>query len=464
MRGAAIIGVLALAPVLGKLVTQLDPPFIVVGIAAAPLTVVALQFGMPRFRLSPVIILFAAAFTPIYLPTGTESRLVDSLLLTIFYVGNWVLGMILVDKRLRLYPSPVNRPLLAFMVVTILALIWSLIMRDPLVIAGKSVPIVQTASAIVMIMLPGAFLLVANHIDDIKLFKIMVIIMLVAGAIAVVFRIGSITIPSVGGMPVFNDNGLFTMWVVSLCVSLVLYNRKLPWLWQGALLLLAAAWIYFRFGQQISWLAGWLSTFVGVGVIVFMRSKKFTLIMVLLVAVIISFKSDYFLGKVLADESAESGGTRMAAWDVNWRVTGKHLLFGTGPGGYTAYYMSYFPNDAMATHNNYIDIIAQTGVFGLFFCAWFFFALAWAGYKLCLRFKGRGDFVESLANAALAGTVGSIIMMAFGDWLFPFAYTQTIAGYDYVVYSWLFMGAIIALDRLYPASLLVEKSPSSVNV
>jgi hypothetical protein len=38
--------------------------------------------------------------------------------------------------------------------------------------------------------------------------------------------------------------------------------------------------------------------------------------------------------------------------------------------------------------------------------------------------------------------------MAFGDWMLPFAYTQTIAGFDYTVYSWLFIGALLALDQM----------------
>lgn len=445
LRLGMVVGMLVLAPALGLLVVKVKPSFMVLGVAAVPIAIIVLQLMLTRLNWAPVIILFAAAFVPISLSTGTESRLVDSLLLTIIFVSNWVLSMVLVDKRLRLYPSPVNTPLLGFMSVTVLSLIWSMVMRDPLVVIWESTPIVQTASAIVMIMLPGAFLLVANHIDKVKLFKIMVAIMLVAGVIAVLYRLDQSPISFI------NDGGLFTMWVVSLSLSLALFNRQLSWQWRGSLLLLAAVWIYFRFGLQISWLAGWLSTFAAVGVIILMRSKKLLFMLLAVAVMVISLNADYYLGKVLASEEEESGGTRLAAWEVNWRVTGKHLLFGTGPGGYAVYYMSYFPNEAMATHNNYIDIIAQTGVLGLLFCVWFFFSLAWAGYRLCLRLKGRGDFVEGLANAALGGTVGCIVMMAFGDWLFPFAYTQTIAGFDYVVYSWLFMGTIVALDRLYPA-------------
>jgi O-antigen ligase len=102
----------------------------------------------------------------------------------------------------------------------------------------------------------------------------------------------------------------------------------------------------------------------------------------------------------------------------------------------------------MATHSNYIDILAQTGVVGLGLFVWLFASLAWTGYKLCLRVRGRGDFTEGLANAAFAGTISCILAMAFGDWLVPFAYTQTIAGFDYAVYSWLFMGTILVLDRM----------------
>jgi O-antigen ligase len=187
---------------------------------------------------------------------------------------------------------------------------------------------------------------------------------------------------------------------------------------------------------------------ISFGLLTFMRSKKLFLVILIIAVVFVGINANYYLGTVIEDESNTSGHTRLAAWAVNWRVTGKHLLFGTGPAGYAAYYMSYFPKDAMATHSTYIDVLAQTGIIGLFFCVWFFFVLAWQGYKLCLRLKGRGDFSEALANTALAGTVSCILSMGFGDWLLPFTYTQTIAGFDYVVYSWLFMGTILVLERL----------------
>ena len=124
------------------------------------------------------------------------------------------------------------------------------------------------------------------------------------------------------------------------------------------------------------------------------------------------------------------------------------LVLGAGPGGYAAYYMTYFPSEAMATHNNYIDMIAQLGIIGFGFFIWIFVVFVQSGLRLWRKLAHKGTFEEGLGNAALAGTIGCIIIMAFGDWVIPFAYTQTIMGYSYSVYNWLFIGTIFALDKL----------------
>lgn len=445
IRLVMTISLIAIAPVIGILVVQQDP-LLVLAITLLPLGLFGLQLILPRFELYPLLILFAAAFVPLELPTGTESRLVDSFLLTSLFVANWILKMMIVDKRFSLKPFPTNKPLLGFIFVVLFSVIWSTVFRDPLVDPAnlsKKFAFVQIASALTMVMLPGAFLLVANHINNVNFLKILVILMLVAGVIATFIRyiLGL-------GFVVVNDGGLFTMWIAILGVGMGLFNREWPWRWRGGLLALGAAAFVFRFTEQITWLAGWLPGAIALGILIFMRSKKLFFIVLIPVIIFIALNADYYLGTVIEDETNESGNTRMAAWEVNWRVTGQHLLFGTGPAGYAAYYMSYFPQDAMATHNNLIDILAQTGIVGFTLCMWFFFSLAWYGYQLCRKLKGRDDFLAALANIAFAGTVSCTITMFFGDWLFPFTYTQTIAGFDYVVYSWLFMGTIPVIDHL----------------
>jgi hypothetical protein len=431
-----VLGVLLAVTLVGVLTVVVDWPFVLIA-AAAPLSLPVLL----RRDLAPLIILASAAFVPFALSTGTESKLVVSLLMTMMLTGMWVVRMLVVEKSLHLNPSPVNGPLLGFIGVVAISLVWSFAFRDPLVVIWSSFPLVQMASAVVMIMLPAAFLLVANQVDDVRLLKAMVGLMLCAGVLGLIKQFSIVDLPVATG-------GLFTMWIVALSTGLAFFDRRIPLVGRGLLLLLACAWVYWGFVRHISWVAGWLPAFVALGVLGFMRSKKLLLVLLVIVVAVVATNAEYYLGSVVEEEQAESGNTRVAAWAANWRVTGKHWLFGTGPGGYAAYYMSYFPNDAMATHNNYIDVLAQTGIIGLGFCVWFFFGLVWLGYKLCMRLRGRGDFLEGLACAALAGTVACIVAMAIGDWLFPFAYTQTIAGFDHAVYSWTFMGSILVLDRL----------------
>lgn len=443
------VGIFFLAAILGYLIVRINPLYIA-ALVSLPILLAGVLYGLRYQRLYPIFILIAAAFFPFSLPTGTASRLVDSLVLTIVFVGLWILKMIVLDKKISIEPVLVNKLLLLFILSTLISLVWGIIFRDVLVVTWRSFFLVQIASTIVMVMLPGAFLLVAHLISNVKLLKVMVILMLVAGGLGLLNSFGLFRLP-------INTGGLFTMWVIALATGIAIFNRGLHWAIRGSLLILAVAWVYYRFGLNISWVAGWLPAMAAISILLFMRSKKFLFLFIVVVVVLVAIKSDYFTGAFI-QERGESGFTRLTAWNTNWRVTGKHLLFGTGPAGYAAYYMSYFPTEAMATHSNYIDILAQTGIIGLGLFMAFFAGLAWNGYKLCMQLKGRGDFIEGLANAAFAGTLGCILAMAFGDWVVPFAYTQTIAGYDYAVYCWLFMGTILVIRRLTNNNLIPQQN------
>ncbi|MBI3243384.1 MAG: O-antigen ligase family protein [Chloroflexi bacterium] len=452
-RLAVIGGVLMLSVLAGTILGGVDPLYGLV-VVAAPLAVVGLLYFLGRFDLAPLLVLLAAAFLPVGVPTGTGSKLVASLVLTLVFTGIWFMRMVAVEKRFYLEPTSLNIPLFGFMIATVVSLLWSNLLRDPLVNWRTFSP-VQLASTVVMIMLPGAFLLMINHVKSRQVLMGMTGLMLLAGTIGLVKQYEIVYLP-------INTGGMFTMWIISLSAGLAIFWKRLHPFGRLILLGLTGVWVIWGFVLHISWLAGWLPGLAALGVLTAMRSKKMLIAIALVGAVIFFFNSDYYLGKVLGNESNESGGTRLAAWEVNWRVTGQHLLFGTGPAGYASYYMSYFPHDAMATHSNYVDIVAETGLVGFAFYIWFFIALTWKGYKLCLRLKNRGDFYESLANAALAGTVAGIVAMAIGDWLIPFAYTQTIAGFDYSVYCWLFMGAIVVIDKLTKEEVAAGKPAIAV--
>jgi hypothetical protein len=430
-----MVGVLGI----GFVTSRVAPELVLIAVAAPSVVFLALR----RLEYGVLAIILTAAFVRFSVGTGTASRLVASLLTTALFIVLWFAKMLVVDKHLRLKPSPANLPLLGFIATSVVSYAWSNAFRDPLVVVWSSWPFVQIGALAVMILLPGAFFLAANSISDVRWLKLLCWSMILIG----VLSLADYFLPV--RLSFLNTRGLFSLWFVSLAYAQALFNKQLSlWLRLGLIgLVLATMYVYFI--VRVTWLSGWLPALVALGTISFLKSKRLFLIFILLVVVYLGLNWSYYTGTVLTDETDESGNTRLDAWKHNWRVTGKHLLFGTGPAGYAAYYMSYFPSEAMATHSNYIDILSQTGIVGLLFCLWCFGALGWTGYTLCLRLRGTGDFSEGLACAALAGCVGCIVAMGLGDWLFPFVYTQTIAGFDYAVYNWVLLAAIVVLGSMY---------------
>ena len=424
----------------GFAASRVPPELVLIAAVMPPVVLLTLT---SRLEYSVLAIILTAGFVRFSLPTGTESRIVASMVVTALLIALWVVQMLARDKRLYLKPSRTNVPLLAFILTAVISYGWSNAFRDPLVIVWKTWPFVQLGGLAVMILLPGALLLAANVISEIRWLKLLCWSMISIGVLALVDYFLPIRIPFL------NTGGLASLWFVSLSYAQALFNKKLPFWLRLVLLGLVSVWMYVYFVSRVTWLSGWLPPIAAIAVITLFKSRWLLLGLIVLVVVYLGLNWDYYVGTVFSSERSESGETRLAAWQQNWRVTGRHILFGTGPAGYAVYYMSYFPTQAMATHSNYIDILSQTGIVGLFFCLWFFGALGWAGYKLYIRLRGQGDFSAGFAAATLAGWVGCILAMGLGDWMFPFVYTQTIAGFDYAVYSWVLLGGMVALTSVY---------------
>ncbi len=401
-------------------------PFLVIGLSGK------LAWGLG-------LILITASVTPLTLPTGTASRIADSMAVALMLIALWLLRMLVVNRRFHFQSTPVNLPAFGFMAVVIISLFWSMAFRDPQMVVWDSFPFVQAASAVVMVTLPAVMIYAINFGQDEKLLKILVWFFILVGFVGAA--------NTFLGPRFVNISGLFSTWVVAICLAMGLFDEGLRLPVRGALLALVLAWAYYGFVIGISWLAGWLPLFLAGAVITLIRSRKLFVLALVCIGIFVLMRLDFFKEAFEAERNI-SGITRLGAWVVNWRITGQHPLFGTGPGGYAAYYMFYFPTEGLATHSNYIDVLAQTGIIGMIFYMWMFGVLLWRGFKLWRRLAGRRDFYEALAIACFAGTISCVFIMAFGDWLLPFAYTQTIAGFDYAVYSWFFMGVMIALDKM----------------
>jgi len=437
IRLGVIAGLMVGLMGIGFLSSRIPPELILIAVAVPPVVLLALG----RLEFGVLAIVLTAAFVRFSLPTGTHSRLVASLLMTMIFTVLWLTRMLVVDKKLRLKPSRANIPLLGFVLITFISYVWSNAFRDPLVIVWSSWPFVQIGALAVMVLLPAAFLLASNCLTDLKWIKWLTVIIIAVGILEILG--GYLHLP-LGFLQV---RPLFPTWFICLAYSQVLFNRRLSTVLRLLLLAFVGAWLYRVFFVQLRWLSAWLPTMLAVGVISFWRSRWLLVVLLVVVLVYAGANLDY-LQAAYVRESESSGETRLEAWAHNWLVTGKHFLFGVGPAGYAAYYMSYFPAEAMATHSNYIDVLSQTGIVGLLAFLGFFLALALTAWDLLGRTKRRFDFTQAFGVGAAAGLLGVIVATGLGDWLLPFVYTQTIAGFDYAVYSWILLGAMISLHRL----------------
>lgn len=446
----AIIAALAVALLGVTLVTLRMGPGVALAVACVP---VLIMVALNQLEYSALLILFVAAFVRFTLPTGTESKIVASMALTAVLIGTWLLRMLTAGRRLRLVPSRANAPLFAFVGVAIFSYLWSLAFRDPLVVVWQTWPFVQLATLATMVLLPGALLLTANTIGSLRTLKALTVLVLTAGCIYLLGYYLTLAIPSQAAsihqiLALFNAGGLFSMWFSTLAFTQLVFNRRLPTWVRLCLIGVLIAWGYRFIVVGITWLAGWLVPIVAMGVAGLLHSKKLVLVLALVVVVVLALRWDYWTGTVFAQEAERSGYTRLSAYRQNWNVTGKHLLFGTGPAGYAVYYMTYFPTAAMASHSDFIDILAQTGIVGLVSYASLFLVLLWTGYRVVHRLKGRRDFTAGFASAVLAGAVGCVAAMALGTWLIPFVYTASLTGFDHAVYSWIMLGTLVALERI----------------
>jgi hypothetical protein len=103
-------------------------------------------------------------------------------------------------------------------------------------------------------------------------------------------------------------------------------------------------------------------------------------------------------------------------------------------------------NFAPPSHNLYVDIFAQAGIIGISIFIWFLVVVAIYGWGLSKSMQP--GFHSGYINAVFAGFIAMAISSApFADWLIPFVYNIGIEGFAHSVYSWIFLGTMVALDH-----------------
>lgn len=410
----------------------------------------------PRLGLSFLVV--AALLIPVEFGTGTEVALNLSVFMTAALLGLWLFRMAVVERNIAWVPSPVNRPLLLFLVASLVSFAVGRLTWDPFVPVKTNFWLVQMAQWSIFAFSAGAFWLTANQVrSEAQLRQLTMLFLLVAGSVAILRMVPGLSGPLNRVTTVAFIRAPLWVLLSALAGGQLLFNRGLarPWrvfLWAGLV-----AVVYYAFVEQQEAASNWVGIAAVAGVLFWLRYPRWRVPIVVLALALIAagvlFPAVYeFAGG--DDEWILSGGSRMVLIGRVVEVTLRNPVTGLGPAAYRPYanmkplpYMgAYWMAPLINSHNNYVDLFAHGGVLGLALFAWF----AWEVYRLGLRLYRRYQegFTAGYVNGMLAAGAGSLVIMLLADWILPFVYNIGFPGFQASVLVWLFLGGLIALEGL----------------
>jgi hypothetical protein len=238
---------------------------------------------------------------------------------------------------------------------------------------------------------------------------------------------------------------LFWLWLIAHLFSQLLLNRRLNVVVRIALAIILVAALYAVVVQTYDWKSGWIPPLVAMVAIVGLRWPRILLFLgvgALCAAPVV------FVQMVAGD--AYSYSTRLAAWQIMLEIIAISPFIGLGPSNYYSYSSLYAISGYHVnfnSHNQYIDLVAQTGLLGLVVYLWFFLSVAFVGWRL-RRYVPEG-FAKAYVYGALGALCGMFIAGFLGDWVLPFVYNVGLVGMRSSILGWLFLGGLLALDRMY---------------
>jgi O-antigen ligase len=422
---------------------MLFPMFAVCGLCLSGLILIRPAIGL-------IAVVACAAVVRVTVGTGTDSVIVASLAAACALVAGWAVHRTLHRQRLILLPRYVAIPGVLFIVFTIFSLMWGRITLDPRVNFYPAFLKVQIAATALSIVSVGLVFVGADLLRNRSLRGALVGFYIAAGFLALPLR--SFPLGAIGEQLSFiNTRGLFGLWFVSLCSALAVTRGSRPLVVRMVLMSGAIGWIMMAFFREGSWVSGWLPAALAMVFTTLLARPKIGIPLLIVVLIGVTAYYSVVYDSLITKQAAEGslGGEfgRIELWQRNLEVIGPRVWLGTGPVGYALYYVTLVPNQAMSTHSNYVDVLAQNGVPGLLSLLGLLVGIGVMGAKVLRRITDETD--RALCCAGLGGIPAVLVAIWFGDWLIPFVYNQTIAGFDHSVYSWLMFAALAGLYAQY---------------
>jgi hypothetical protein len=384
----------------------------------------------------------------IIIPINGPSNANATMALVALLSGLWILDMMVRQRKIQLPSSLPIRPLLALVLVAVLSFGFG---QLPWYTFAQAAPLgAQLGGLSMYVLSAAAFLLVACYARAIRWLEWMSWLFVGLGAIF----IAGYFVPGLDALTERfytpqTTGSLFWTWLVIITFSQAVFNKSLKLGWRIALGALALATIYVGVFELREWNSGWMPPLVAIAVILWMGAPRLGFLLTLAGIAGVMPKIQKLIDVIVVEDNAYSLMTRLEAWKIVLEIAKVNPLLGLGPANYN-WYTPLFPILGYAvrfnSHNQYIDLIAQTGILGLVCFLWFFAAVGWLGWRI--RQQVPEGFARAYVYGAIGGVAGTLAAAALGDWVIPFFYNITLGGFRASVLPWLFLGGLVALEQI----------------
>lgn len=393
----------------------------------------------------PPLGLVVAAVSGFVLPAFGPGGLNFTLLITGGLVVLWLLDLVANKKLRELAWTPLTQSMAAFVAVALIAFVVGQLNFHPLV---GNAPLDAQVGGLTLFVLSGAtFFMASTQLRSIGWLKALLYTYIGVSAAFLLFR----NVSLLSGLARFlfpergAGGGVFWAWFPALSLSQALFNDDLSPRWRVLFGTLGVGSLGVALYYNFEWKSVWVTALFTAGVVVALRNWRLAvlsgvlgLVLVLLIAPDVIASEDYSLS------------TRIEAWLILAEIIKASPILGLGFGNYywvTPLYPIRGWYVQFNSHNNYVDIVAQTGLLGLFCFLWF----AWACGHLAWRMgrEAKSGFERAYAYGVLAGLAGTLLAAMLGDWLLGFVYNIGLSSFKSGVVVWLFLGGLQALHTMH---------------
>ena len=445
MIGAAVVFVLLVVSLGSVLVLgpyALDSVLLLQFLMVAGTTALFLLTQLPQAGIP--LLLVAGLLVKMELGTGTQSGFNGALLLSPVLIAVYVVRIMFHRDQHRPLLSQTVTPLRVFMIVVCIAF---LVGQYPWFTAAPAPMHAQLGQLAIFLFSGGVFLVAAHQLQDIRWLKVTTWLLIGMGSVHLLPRI--LTNWSVWRLlpSSVSSGSMYWTWLVALSFGQVAINRDLNrW---ARLLLACVPLAALAIGiSERDWLSGWLPPLMAVYIILFLRFPSAMVVLTPLLSVVGLVGANMFSGLVMGSDNQYSFMTRSAAIQSMLPLIMTNPLLGVGLANYYHYsaltpIMGWYVK--FNSHNNYLDLLAQSGVLGVGCFLWFALAVGLTAWRMHPRFLP--GFERAYVCSVLAGLVATLAAAGMGDWVLPFVYNTGFAGFRSSIIPWVFMGGLVALEQ-----------------